>query len=336
MALRHLLKPTALSMCLLGTGLHCNGAEFGQPGEVACTTVLVEKVVDSSGGILEVRDGSALNGARLEIQRNALARPTVVRLTAATDLPSQGKSLGPALCVQMGKEKFAEPVFLVMPYSNQQLGARAANYLAIGALDEASQLAEPVPGLIAADQTNELLGTRIAQPGHFQAITRGDGALAKNPNLDVLFVVDNSGSMLPKQKFLAEEFPTFFQQVAHPAHFDDCIKYHVAVTTTDVGRTVLKFAEEIFSLGDLLKMKKQHPTAKAIAHPECPKNILEHVEYIGGTEATGFGPALTSGSPRAHALRAYLRREATQTLRASVPRNRRTASDFVPVAKRVT
>jgi quinolinate synthase len=42
---------------------------------------------------------------------------------------------------------------------------------------------------------------------------------------------------------------------------------------------------EIFSLGELLKMQKQHPTAKTIAHPECPKNILEHATFIGGTEA---------------------------------------------------
>src|SRR6476619_3041475 len=42
---------------------------------------------------------------------------------------------------------------------------------------------------------------------------------------------------------------------------------------------------EIFSVGDLLKMQKQHPGAKTIAHPECPKNILELADYVGGTEA---------------------------------------------------
>jgi len=42
---------------------------------------------------------------------------------------------------------------------------------------------------------------------------------------------------------------------------------------------------EIFSLGDLLKMKKLHPGAQTIAHPECPKNILDHADYVGGTEA---------------------------------------------------
>ncbi len=42
---------------------------------------------------------------------------------------------------------------------------------------------------------------------------------------------------------------------------------------------------EIFSVGDLLAMKKQHPAALTIAHPECPANIREHSDYVGGTEA---------------------------------------------------
>src|SRR5918912_615041 len=42
---------------------------------------------------------------------------------------------------------------------------------------------------------------------------------------------------------------------------------------------------EIFSVSDLLKMKKQMPHAVTIAHPECPRNILEHTDFVGGTEA---------------------------------------------------
>ena len=42
---------------------------------------------------------------------------------------------------------------------------------------------------------------------------------------------------------------------------------------------------EIFSVHDLLKQKKQHPGAIAVAHPECPKNVLDHCDYVGGTEA---------------------------------------------------
>jgi quinolinate synthase len=42
---------------------------------------------------------------------------------------------------------------------------------------------------------------------------------------------------------------------------------------------------EIFSVSDLLAMKKKLPQAITIAHPECPANIREHSEFVGGTEA---------------------------------------------------
>jgi len=42
---------------------------------------------------------------------------------------------------------------------------------------------------------------------------------------------------------------------------------------------------EIFSVGDLLAMKRKLPGAKTLAHPECPANIREHSEFVGGTEA---------------------------------------------------
>jgi quinolinate synthase len=42
---------------------------------------------------------------------------------------------------------------------------------------------------------------------------------------------------------------------------------------------------EIFSVGDLLAQKRRLPSAVTIAHPECPANIREHSDFIGGTEA---------------------------------------------------
>ncbi len=41
---------------------------------------------------------------------------------------------------------------------------------------------------------------------------------------------------------------------------------------------------EIFSLQDLLRAKKNNPASVIIAHPECPQNILEVSDFIGGTE----------------------------------------------------
>jgi quinolinate synthase len=42
---------------------------------------------------------------------------------------------------------------------------------------------------------------------------------------------------------------------------------------------------EIFSVGDLLALKRKLPKAITLAHPECPANIREHSEFVGGTEA---------------------------------------------------
>ncbi|QDV36675.1 quinolinate synthase NadA [Tautonia plasticadhaerens] len=42
---------------------------------------------------------------------------------------------------------------------------------------------------------------------------------------------------------------------------------------------------EVFSVNDLLKLKRRKPEARTIAHPECPANIREHADFIGGTEA---------------------------------------------------
>ncbi|MFN4258525.1 MAG: quinolinate synthase NadA [Gemmataceae bacterium] len=42
---------------------------------------------------------------------------------------------------------------------------------------------------------------------------------------------------------------------------------------------------EIFSIADLLAMKRKLPQAVTVAHPECPANIREHSDFIGGTEA---------------------------------------------------
>lgn len=41
---------------------------------------------------------------------------------------------------------------------------------------------------------------------------------------------------------------------------------------------------EVFSIQDLLRVKKNNPGSVVMAHPECPQNILELTDVIGGTE----------------------------------------------------
>jgi quinolinate synthase len=42
---------------------------------------------------------------------------------------------------------------------------------------------------------------------------------------------------------------------------------------------------EVFSVAELLRMKRRLPGALTMAHPECPANIREQSDFIGGTEA---------------------------------------------------
>ena len=42
---------------------------------------------------------------------------------------------------------------------------------------------------------------------------------------------------------------------------------------------------EIFSVQDMLRAKRNNPGSTVMAHPECPQNILEVSDFIGGTEA---------------------------------------------------
>jgi quinolinate synthase len=41
---------------------------------------------------------------------------------------------------------------------------------------------------------------------------------------------------------------------------------------------------EIFSVRDLLALQRRLPGARTVAHPECPANVREHSDYVGGTE----------------------------------------------------
>ncbi len=41
---------------------------------------------------------------------------------------------------------------------------------------------------------------------------------------------------------------------------------------------------EVFSIQDLNRAKRNHPGSQVISHPECPQNILEISDFIGGTE----------------------------------------------------
>lgn len=40
---------------------------------------------------------------------------------------------------------------------------------------------------------------------------------------------------------------------------------------------------EIFSLDQIIDLKKEHPDSELLAHPECEDSLLQHADYIGST-----------------------------------------------------
>ncbi|QGJ69120.1 Quinolinate synthase A [Planctomycetales bacterium 10988] len=57
-----------------------------------------------------------------------------------------------------------------------------------------------------------------------------------------------------------------------------------------VGRKMILWdgscqVHEVFSVMDLFSMQRRYPAGITIAHPECPTNIREKSQFVGGTEA---------------------------------------------------
>lgn len=76
---------------------------------------------------------------------------------------------------------------------------------------------------------------------------------------------------------------------------------------------------EVFSVGDLLKLKRRLPESKTVAHPECPANIREQSDFIGGTEAM---IAHVSGYPDATDILVATEANMLWQLQNAVPRHR--------------
>ena len=92
--------------------------------------------------------------------------------------------------------------------------------------------------------------------------------------------VVTSGNALDIVRRIPQEYEILFVPDQHLG------RYIEEVT----GRTMILWqgscmVHEIFSVEDLRKMRRQYPHAKTIAHPECPANILELADFVGGTEA---------------------------------------------------
>ncbi len=88
--------------------------------------------------------------------------------------------------------------------------------------------------LVGCGSENGIVGDEeepdIPNPLEIEDVTRTDRFIQTPPTvIDVLFVIDDSGSMLDEQDELAANFPSFFQWFQGSG-----VDYHVGVTSTDM------------------------------------------------------------------------------------------------------
>lgn len=103
------------------------------------------------------------------------------------------------------------------------LGVLAAG-LPLGCM--APDVAPPcaIPTGVSDCERSQALAACVAATGS----TTVDLRLAKD--VDILFVIDNSVSMSPKQRAIAQAIPGFMKKID-----DLCTNYHIGVITTDIG-----------------------------------------------------------------------------------------------------
>jgi quinolinate synthase len=116
-----------------------------------------------------------------------------------------------------------------------------------------------------------------AEGRRFQTVTYINSSAAVKALSDWVVTSGNAEAIIRR---VPEEFEILFVPDRHLG------SYLQGVT----GRPMILWdgaciVHEVFSVGDLLRMKRRLPEALTIAHPECPANIREQSDFIGGTEA---------------------------------------------------
>lgn len=119
---------------------------------------------------------------------------------------------------------------------------------------------------------------RLRAAGHrFQTVTYINSSAAVKALSDWVVTSGNAESIIRR---VPEDHEILFVPDRHLGQY----------LAEQTGRTMILWegacmVHEVFSVGELLRAKRRHPGALTLAHPECPANIREHADFVGGTEA---------------------------------------------------
>jgi quinolinate synthase len=133
-------------------------------------------------------------------------------------------------------------------------------------------LAESCPATLLARYQ-----TMLQENGrHFQTVTYINSSAAVKAHSDWVVTSGNAEKIIRQ---IPEDFEILFVPDRHLGQYLEEI----------TGRPMILWngscmVHEIFSVKDLLALKLRLPEALVIAHPECPVNIRELSDFVGGTE----------------------------------------------------
>jgi quinolinate synthase len=128
----------------------------------------------------------------------------------------------------------------------------------------------PAPALARYQETLRENGRR------FQTVAYVNTSAAVKALADHVVTSGNATAVLQR---VPEEFEILFVPDRH-------LGQYLGETT---GRRMILWdgsctVHEIFSIRHLLALKQRFPEALTIAHPECPANIREHSDFVGGSD----------------------------------------------------
>lgn len=291
----------------------CNGFQAADPELMAepvagpCTGLLAEADVrtdDTRTVTLRAQGCPGLAGTRLDIAAGGLRVPGKAHATVHVQLWGSGSSLArrgeSALSQSVSivtdtPDAVLEDTLLVLPYQTRDLDARGTERPAIygmkaGFEGVAPESVEYRGAYVMHDEAHGLIGARVRGALTYQGIKTGS-PYVQTSKLDALFVIDNSGSMSNKQKFLADAVDRAFREVTGYGSKNikaDCVQYRLGIIDTDLGNSASSADE-----GDAAKLQAKYCfdrgaqlTSEGVA--ACMKACGTGDRPMGAIPATNF------------------------------------------------
>jgi hypothetical protein len=247
-----------------------DGAVVDPPSDVPPVGQRASVAVGPAGGRL------ALGPVALDVPAGALAADTVLTLVVDDDRSPPGfRAFSPVFRFEPAGLVFARPVEVTLPYGGDR-NLATVFWTQPGATTFAAAPTRVDGSLARATVTHFSRGF----VGTAAACQDGDCCRRATGKLDVLFVVDDSGSMAEEQATLVSELPRIVRVLATGDRDDDGVQdapavadLHVGVVTTNMG-------------------------VGGFAVPTCGESPLFGDDGVLRTDGSGGGPDCAARYPR--------------------------------------